>query len=194
MNSRALLKLAIREIAAPMTGMLTGLTPNRVVWGGFALGPGAGEQVREEDPVKKRAACVLIRRGGQVLAVSRKDDPDAMGLPGGKVDDVDESIAAAASRELREETGLSVDPDILTQVFEHEEDDGYTTTTFEVEWRNVRGPIRTIEPGRVRWVSWDELLRGPFGRYNRDLMMTIGATSGVPIDTRRKRSTPVTGS
>ena len=123
---------------------------------------------------KKRAACVLVQHAGQVLAVSRKHDPTAMGLPGGKMDDADEDERAAAARELEEETGLRVDPRDLRPVFTHSADEQYTTTTFEVDWHDCAGPIRTTEAGRVRWVSWDVLLAGPFGRYNAMLMAELG--------------------
>ena len=138
-----------------------------------------GMQHFASGPSIRRAACVLLRRGGRVLAVSRKDDPTAMGLPGGKVDPEDghegapEALACAAARELQEETGLRVAPELLRWTFERAEDDGFTTTTFEADWADVHGPIRTAEQGRVRWVTWEELLDGPFGEYNKQLLATI---------------------
>jgi 8-oxo-dGTP pyrophosphatase MutT (NUDIX family) len=132
--------------------------------------------VRARDMVNasKRAACVLIRHMGRVLAVSRKHDPRAMGLPGGKVDPGEDERTAAA-RELFEETGLRVDPVLLRPVFVwHADDEEYTTTTFEVDWYDCVGPIRTTEQGRIRWVTWKELLAGPFGRYNAMLMQELG--------------------
>jgi 8-oxo-dGTP pyrophosphatase MutT (NUDIX family) len=173
-----LLRTAIREIAAPMSGITSTVPPDRGQWHGFALSSRSNERTRAVDATK-RAACVLIRRGGRILAVSRKDDPNAMGLPGGKVDPEDgpggqlATLAAAAARELREETGLSIPPELLRFVFERAESDGFTTTTFEGEWADVRGPIRTAESGRVRWISWDELIDGPFGEYNRQLLSVI---------------------
>lgn len=188
MTTTTLLRQAIREIAAPMTGMRGGRQmPDRISWGGFALGPSVGQQVREEDPVVKRAACVLIRRGGRVLAVSRKDDPTDMGTPGGKVDPDDGpqgelmTLARAAARELREETGLSIDPDRLRFVYEAQEDDGFTTTTFEAAWSDVRGPIRTVESGRVRWIDPDELCAGSFARYNTEMLEAADALPPLSV-------------
>lgn len=121
----------------------------------------------------KRAACVLIRHMGLVLSVSRKHDPTAVGLPGGKVDPGEDEPTAAV-RELEEETGLRVDATLLRPVFvRHADDEEYMTTTFEVDWHDCVGPIRTTEQGRVRWVTWDELLAGPFGRYNAMLMQEL---------------------
>jgi 8-oxo-dGTP diphosphatase len=42
-----------------------------------------------------------------ILAVSRKDDPNAFGLPGGKVEH-GETEEQAARRELLEETGVEL--------------------------------------------------------------------------------------
>lgn len=128
---------------------------------------------------------MLIRLGQRVLAVSRKDNLTAMGLPGGKVDPADDvealelgllsGEAVAAARELKEETGLRVHPRRLVRVFERvDDDDGYTCTTYEVDWMDCYGTINTTESGRVRWVDWAELVDGPFGKYNMVLMQTLG--------------------
>lgn len=117
---------------------------------------------------KMLAATVLVLgKGGKVLAVSRRDDPTAFGLPGGKVDP-GEDLATAAARELKEETGLdAVD---LHPVFTHQEDDGFTTTTFV---GHVTGEIGTREEGVVKWVDREVLFNGPFGTYNRALFKRL---------------------
>ncbi len=126
------------------------------------------EESEQNQQGKKRAACCLILSGdGRVLAVSRKDDPTAFGMPGGKVDPGEEPIEAAA-RELQEETGLIATN--LKQVFEHQEDDGYTTTTFVC---NVAGDIHTDESGVVKWVKPIELFNGPFGSYNTKMWKAL---------------------
>jgi 8-oxo-dGTP pyrophosphatase MutT (NUDIX family) len=122
---------------------------------------------------EQNAACVYIARGGRVLAVSRKHDPNDMGLPGGKVESGETAIEAAV-RELREETGYVVSVASLTPVMTRRDADGYTTTTFAVDWADVDGVINTTEQGRVRWVTWDELCAGSFGEYNRILRTIIG--------------------
>jgi len=65
--------------------------------------------IREEiasSKLKRAATCLLQNEEGKILVVSRKDDPNDIGLPGGKVDDSDGDDKTAALRELKEETGL----------------------------------------------------------------------------------------
>lgn len=70
--------------------------------------------------------CVVVMSSdGQVLSTSRRHDPDAWGLPGGKVDpedgdintDMEGTLRAAGVRELYEETGLRVAPDTLIPLY-----------------------------------------------------------------------------
>ena len=103
------------------------------------------------------ACCLILSDDGQVLAVSRKDDPSAFGMPGGKVDPGETAMQAAA-RELQEETGLTAKK--LHKVFVRKEDDGFTCTTFACE---PEGQINTEESGVIRWVHPQVLFNGPFG-------------------------------
>jgi 8-oxo-dGTP pyrophosphatase MutT (NUDIX family) len=123
-----------------------------------------------DDLVKRKAVCVLIERDGKVLAVARRGTTDQWGLPGGKVDPGEEPREALI-REMREETGISLDPDALHKVF-HREDGEFDVDTFQYE-----GPIRDLpkqgDAGPVTWVTWDELLEGPFGQYNAQLKQVV---------------------
>lgn len=114
------------------------------------------------------ACCLILSDDGRVLAVSRKNDPTAFGLPGGKVDP-GETPEQAAARELQEETGLVALN--LRKVFVRKEADGYTTHTFACE---VEGEINTPESGVVRWVMPEVLFNGPFGMYNVRLWKYLG--------------------
>jgi 8-oxo-dGTP pyrophosphatase MutT (NUDIX family) len=134
------------------------------------LSPGEGH-LNLDEPTRRAACCLIIRSDGKVLAVSRKYDKNAMGLPGGKVDP-GETPELAAARELEEETGLTATR--LNPVFSRVDDDGYETTTFECDVDDV-DDIHTDEAGRVAWVTWEKLLDGPFGDYNLALKNTVGA-------------------
>mgnify|MGYP000470502088 CR=1 FL=1 len=141
--------------------------------GGNVLDDEAAEE-QEQVQDKKLAACVLVLgKDGKVLAVSRRDDPNAFGMPGGKLDP-DETPREAAVRELFEETGLTAVNVSEDPVFVHTEDDGYTTYTFKCE---VTGDILTSEEGKVKWVSPQALFDGPFGRYNRHLWSVLGLSA-----------------
>ena len=112
------------------------------------------------------AVCVLIRDGEKILAVSRRGDPDAWGLPGGKVDP-GESLTDACVREALEETGLEIAD--LRPVYRGEVGDGFACTTFAA--RVVRRARHGPRPGEgaVGWRSEEDLVRGPFGAYNSAL-------------------------
>ena len=63
------------------------------------------------------ADCVVTRPDGMLLLVQRGRDPfrGCWALPGGFME-MDETIEHCAARELREETGIAVDPAALTLV------------------------------------------------------------------------------
>jgi 8-oxo-dGTP pyrophosphatase MutT (NUDIX family) len=123
------------------------------------------------------SACVLVECPitGRVLGVARRDDPNAWGLPGGKVEE-GETEREAAARELVEETGLLATTHELQEVFRRE-----GGVTYRCSWpaRNVRFECRWFtapKPGEPRcdWVTWEQLFAGPFGDYNRRLFAALG--------------------
>ena len=128
----------------------------------------ANEEQEDMQNKKLAACCLILTDDGHALAVSRKNDPSAFGLPGGKVDP-GETPEQAAARELQEETGLVATK--LSHVFTHQEDDGFTTYTFACE---VEGEINTPESGVIRWVKPSVLFNGPFGTYNKQLWAKLG--------------------
>ena len=125
-----------------------------------------------------KAVCILITNPdtGQILVVSRKDDPDSFGLPGGKVD-TNETPEDAICRETREETGLAVKPEDLTLVFEEvclrhaPEGTDYYAYGFVASCYD--GEIFTQEKGVVRWGSWEDLAQGAFAVYNKGFHQAV---------------------
>lgn len=112
----------------------------------------------------KEAVCALIfTANNKIIGVSRKDDPEAFGLCGGKVDE-GETPEEALIRETKEETGLDITK--FEKVFERTDGD-FKCFTYLCE---VAGEITTNEAGVVKEVDWAELLAGPFGEYNRQLL------------------------
>ena len=114
----------------------------------------------------KEAVCALIFRGDKILAVSRKDDPNAFGLIGGKVDP-GEDRARALQREIYEECGLNI---IHGKLIFTRFDKNEMCYTYLCE---VEGEVFTTEKGVVKEVTWEELFQGPFGDYNRRLYNTL---------------------
>lgn len=111
--------------------------------------------------------CPVTR---MVLGVSRKDDPNAWGLPGGKVEEGETEIACAM-RELAEETGLHLAPmpHWYPEVFRRE-----GGVTFQAGVNHVARVEAVTEAGRVSWVTPEQLMAGPFGDYNRRLLQAVG--------------------
>ena len=115
------------------------------------------------DSTKKRAVTILLHNeDGDILAVSRKNDLNDFGLPGGKVDG-EETDEEAIIREVKEETGLEINN--ISPYFIRE-DDEYMCVTFI---GNYSGNIITSEKGKVVWTDWDTIKKGSFGLYNTEL-------------------------
>jgi 8-oxo-dGTP pyrophosphatase MutT (NUDIX family) len=115
----------------------------------------------------KLAAVALIYKDiffqGKLIGVSRKNDPNDFGLPGGKLEG-NESLYEAMVREVKEETGLVVKKAI--PLF-FRECDGFLSVVYLVE--KYEGVISTKEEGVVKWITFDDLKKGTFGEYNANL-------------------------
>lgn len=128
-------------------------------------------------PMKNITAVTALIRDpitGLYLGVSRKDDPTAFGLPGGKVDP-GELPHQAVVRELLEETGLIADEGTVKQVFLRDAEPGpdgkgFYCATYIMA---VTGNINTTEAGRVDWITQETLFAGPFGLYNKALFDAV---------------------
>ena len=92
-----------------------------------------------------------------VLGVSRKDNHNLFGLPGGKVDE-GELVYDAMVRETYEETGLKVKNALPFFFREHNE---YYVSVYLI--LDYEGDISTNESGVVKWVDFDIINKGPFG-------------------------------
>jgi 8-oxo-dGTP diphosphatase len=74
---------------------------------------------------------VIIENGGGIVLVRRRNPPLGWALPGGFVD-IGESVAAAARREAREETGLQVELTELLGVYSDPKRDPRGLATLSV--------------------------------------------------------------
>ena len=120
------------------------------------------------------AACVLIVSDDmKVLSVSRKNNPTAYGMPGGKIDP-GENAKTAAIRELYEETGLHVRD--MKLVYVNTDETGFEVSTFSGK---VDGEIDTDETGVIKWVSIEMMsdpVHSPYADYNKKLFSHVGLT------------------
>ena len=107
---------------------------------------------------------VIVVRDGKVLVVQRGREPGAgtWAFPGGRLE-LGETLAEAAVREAREETGLDVEPGEVAAVVEFIDRD----EQGKVRWHYVivdllATPVGgTLQPGDdsldVRWVGLEEI-------------------------------------
>lgn len=121
---------------------------------------------------KKIAVVALIYKendfSGDILAVSRKDNHNDFGLPGGKIEDCDKTIFHGLVREVKEETGLIINrgEPIFTR-----EDNEYIAIVFlvtESQW-DLDHVINPNETGVVKWTDFETIKKGSFGHYNTKL-------------------------
>jgi ADP-ribose pyrophosphatase YjhB (NUDIX family) len=123
------------------------------------------------------AVTALIERDGEVLSVSRKTDPNAKGLPGGKVEP-NESLESAMCRELLEETGLVAIE--FHRVFDALNSTGIRVVCFRVTKTEKKN--ESVERGIVQWVKPTVLVRmSPFGTFNWSLMQRISTLNMMPL-------------
>lgn len=108
----------------------------------------------------------LIPNGKLILGVSRKYDKNDFGLPGGRVEN-GETFEECVVREVKEETGLDVF--VVKQLFSRL-DNGFIGNTYlclPVMGSSIE--FNVTEAGAVKWLEWEELFKGSFGEYNKEL-------------------------
>ena len=116
----------------------------------------------------------LFVKKGQILVVSRKDNPDDFGLPGGKIDP-GETAEGAIIREIWEETGIKVIH--CEPIFEDKDrvEGGEPRPCLAFLIRSWQGEPRSKEAGVVKWAD-QSVITDPstsFHEYNTRLFASM---------------------
>lgn len=117
--------------------------------------------------MKKAVCAIILDLDGKILTVSRKNDFDDIGLPGGKVDKK-ESPHDAIKREVLEETGFHIK--VMYPIYSNDDEFGFYVTTYICCLDKSKPYTPSKESGIVSMRQPKELLNGTFKRYNRKLL------------------------
>lgn len=125
------------------------------------------------EPEKDYSVVILVMRGTEhVLAITRNFDIKNPALPGGNAEPGDETPAASAARELREETGIQALA--LTFLEQWIGERGQPVYAFYApKWR---GHLRTSSAGKPYWTKPTNLLAktAQFGDIALKLLDQLG--------------------
>lgn len=115
------------------------------------------------------AAVGLIIKDGLVLAISRRNRPNDLGLIGGKLDE-NETSREAVAREIQEETSLIVDPYDCHLIYSADVGKLKRELVECYIVLNWQGEPRAMEEGFVvQWVPWETLFKGTFANFNKNV-------------------------
>lgn len=101
--------------------------------------------------------CMVYDHAGNLLVQNRKSsDWPGVTFPGGHVEP-GESFTESVIREVREETGLTIEQPVLCGIkqFQTEQNERYVVLFYKTD--RFRGTLRSSEEGEVFWVRRCEL-------------------------------------
>lgn len=124
----------------------------------------------------REASVMLIINDGLILGVSRRNNKEKFGLPGGKLEP-SEPPKAAAIRETFEETGVTVKDAMLLYMRDEvgdspTEESFYSYCYLATSWE---GEPQKSEEGEVKWLLASDLTgeAGAFADYNTQALKVL---------------------
>ncbi len=120
--------------------------------------------------MKGTVQVVLINPDGYTLGVSRKDNHNDFGLIGGSLEDFDATPEEGAIRETLEETGLKISN--LRMIYAKSKG-GRMGYTYLADYSGEIDYDKEKEPHVVKWTTFDELIKGKFGEWNKQVFQSL---------------------
>ena len=112
----------------------------------------------------------MVERDGCVLMQERSDrNWPGVVFPGGHVEP-GESFTEAVIREVREETGLSIERPELCGVKQFETEDGARYVVFLYRTDRFTGEVRSSAEGRIFWVKKEDADKQPLANGVRPML------------------------
>lgn len=127
--------------------------------------------------MKRSVQAVILNEKNEVLCVSRKDNHNDFGLPGGAVEEFDTSLEEALKREIFEETGLTANMSTAVMIFSMFKGNNMGYTYLIKDWEGILG---SEEPHIIKWSNYQTVLDGKFGIWNK-LVLDSLTDMGVKI-------------
>jgi 8-oxo-dGTP diphosphatase len=122
----------------------------------------------------KSVTALITNANGEVLSVSRRNKPDDLGLPGGKIEP-EESPEQAIIREVKEEVGINIIK--FESVFDRPDFPGWEAVCRCFKVTEYAGKPKATEVDiKVMWVRPERLLEPSctFANYNSALFSHLG--------------------